>query len=80
MSEREWLSYLLHAGTSEILGARFTQMVDADWGDSPEHIRDVANNTVPSKLFADKNILCISPDFVQAKANKRVRLCFPHAR
>lgn len=51
-------------------------MVDLDWGNSTEHLTDILSNTVASKLFTDKSILCIAPDFLPApmKTSRRVRI------
>ncbi|RDX56778.1 hypothetical protein OH76DRAFT_1369818 [Lentinus brumalis] len=65
--ELDWHRYLLPAGFSEQLNARVSQMVDLDWGISIHHLTDVAANLVAPKVFADKTILCISPDFVPTK-------------
>lgn len=75
MTERDWQSYLLPAGTSERLDARITQMVDVNWGSCPENIHDIMGNRVPSRLFKDMDILLVSLDFVPMKANRRV-CCF----
>ena len=72
MEEREWQQYLLPAGFSDKLSVRVTQMVDCDWGNCPEHIRDIMDNPVPSRLFADQKILCVSPDFLPVKTTRRV--------
>ncbi|KAI0721096.1 hypothetical protein C8T65DRAFT_632199 [Cerioporus squamosus] len=63
----DWHRYLLPAGFSEQLNARVSQMVDLDWGNSIHHLTDVTANLVAPKVFADKTILCISPDFVPRK-------------
>ena len=69
----EWRRYLLPAGYSEQLEARVSQMVDIDWGTSDHHLTDVAANKVPSKVFAELSILCVSSDYVPAKKSKKVR-------
>ncbi|EKM55223.1 uncharacterized protein PHACADRAFT_184039 [Phanerochaete carnosa HHB-10118-sp] len=71
MAEREWQPYLLPAGTSEQLNARISQTVDVDWGNCPEHVRDIMDNRVPFKLFGDMNILCILADIFPGKNPKR---------
>ena len=49
-------------------------MVDMDWGNSIHYLTDVTANLVAPKVFADKSILCISPDFVPSKQKgKKVR-------
>ena len=70
----DWHAYLLPAGFSEHLNARVSQMVDMDWGNSIHYLTDVTANLVAPKVFADKSILCISPDFVPSKQKgKKVR-------
>ncbi|KAH9935032.1 BRCT domain-containing protein [Fomitopsis serialis] len=69
--EKDWQQYLLPAGFCESLDARVSQLVDLDWGNSDEHLRDITGNQVASKLFANKRILCVAPDYVPiAKAKK----------
>lgn len=73
--EREWAGYLLPQGYSTALGARASQQVDVDWGNSIYHVTDIMNNRVACKLFAGKSILCIGQDMVcDPKGNKRVSL------
>ena len=50
-----------------------SQMVDIDWGTSDHHLTDVAANKVPSKVFAELSILCVSSDYVPIKKSKKVR-------
>ena len=50
-----------------------SQMVDIDWGTSDHHLTDVAANKVPSKVFAELSILCVSSDYVPVKKSKKVR-------
>jgi hypothetical protein len=66
------LQYLLPAGTSEQLNARLSQIVDVDWGSSPDHIQEIMDNTAPLKLFNDLSILCVSPEFLPGKQGRRV--------
>ncbi|KAG1756675.1 uncharacterized protein EDB91DRAFT_1093869 [Suillus paluster] len=60
----DWQPFLLPAGFSESLSARVSQLVDLDWGNCKEHLIDIMSNTVASKLFSGKTILCIGADFV----------------
>jgi len=70
--EKDWQPYLLPGGFCERLNARLSQLVDCDWGASPDHLEDIMGNPVPPKIFAGNTILCISPDFVPAsKASRR---------
>ncbi|KAL4253141.1 hypothetical protein ABKN59_004146 [Abortiporus biennis] len=62
--DKDWRPYLLPAGFCESLHARVSQMVDLDWGNSPAHLGEIGGNKVPSKVFKDQTILCISQDFV----------------
>lgn len=75
-AERDWLQYLLPAGTSEKLNGRITQMVDCDWGSCPEHIQEITENTVPFKLFAGEKILCVAQEFLPGKLSRRVSAFF----
>lgn len=70
--EQPWYPYLLPAGTSDRLSARISQLVDMDWGECIQHLQNAMESKVPSKVFMDMNILCLSPDFVplQTKSKK----------
>lgn len=68
--QQEWKSYLLPAGTSETLHARISQTIDLDWGNSTEHLEEIMDNQVPSKLFDGKTVLCLSPCFVPPPTKK----------
>lgn len=70
---KDWQQYLLPAGTSETLNARVSQMVDLDWGNSLEHLEDIAGNQVPFKLFDGKSVLCVSPFFMPLQKSAKVR-------
>jgi hypothetical protein len=59
-------------GFSEALGARPTQQVDLDWGNSIHHLRDIMNNTVPCKLFNNMSILCVGSELVPMPKGKKV--------
>lgn len=56
--------FLLPAGFCDPLNARVSQLLDLDWGNSVEHLTEIMSNLVPSKLFANQSILCLSPDFM----------------
>lgn len=47
-------------------------MVDCEWGSSTEHLKDIMDNPVASKLFTALSVLCVGPDFVPAGKTKRV--------
>ncbi|KDQ60986.1 hypothetical protein JAAARDRAFT_125032 [Jaapia argillacea MUCL 33604] len=68
--EKDWQPYLLPAGFSEPLNARVSQMVDLDWGNSFEHVREIMANPVAAKLLSDLSVLCLSPDFVPLATTK----------
>ncbi|KAG2349778.1 hypothetical protein BDR05DRAFT_253633 [Suillus weaverae] len=63
-SQLDWQSVLLPAGFSETLSARVSQLIDIDWGNCKEHLTDIMSNTVASKLFSDKTVLCLGSDLV----------------
>lgn len=60
----DWQPVLLPAGFSETLSARVSQLVDLDWGNCKEHLTDIMSNTVASKLFSGKTVLCLGADLV----------------
>ncbi|KAG2158219.1 uncharacterized protein EDB93DRAFT_1077479 [Suillus bovinus] len=60
----DWQPVLLPAGFSETLSARVSQLVDLDWGNCKEHLADIMSNTVASKLFSGKTLLCLGSDLV----------------
>ncbi|KAG1832043.1 hypothetical protein EV424DRAFT_1313201 [Suillus variegatus] len=60
----DWQPALLPAGFSESLSARVSQLVDLDWGNCKEHLTDIMSNTVASKLFSGKTVLCLGSDLV----------------
>ncbi|KAI0933134.1 hypothetical protein AcV7_004695 [Taiwanofungus camphoratus] len=66
--EKDWQSYLLPAGFSDVLNARVSQMVDLDWGNSIQHLTEIMSNTVAFKLFTNLSILCVAPEFVPLPA------------
>ena len=66
-----WSSFLLPAGLSESLGARISQMVDLEWGDSPLHLQELMNNAVAAKILKDARVLCVGTDLLPPK---KVRL------
>ncbi|KAG2157211.1 hypothetical protein DEU56DRAFT_722795 [Suillus clintonianus] len=69
----DWQSVLLPAGFSETLSARVSQLVDLDWGNCKEHLSDIMSNTVASKLFSGKTVLCLGADLVPLRGvNKGV--------
>jgi hypothetical protein len=43
-----------------------------DWGNSHHHLTKIMSNMVPSKLFAQKTILCVGRDMVPQPKGKRV--------
>ena len=70
--EKDWLGYLLPQGYSTILNARPSQQIDVDWGNSIHQLKHIMSNAVASKLFAEKNILCVGPEMVPQPKGKRV--------
>lgn len=46
-------------------------MVDLDWGNTSLFVDEIMENHVAAKLFADKVVLCISPDYVPGKQTNR---------
>ncbi|KAH9951479.1 hypothetical protein B0H21DRAFT_719142 [Amylocystis lapponica] len=71
--EKEWQPFLLAAGYCVKLDARISQVIDLDWGNSDEHMKDIMSNKVAAKLFANQIFLCVGPEFVPLppKAAKR---------
>lgn len=63
---------MLPQGYSEILGARPSQQVDMDWGNSIHHLSGIMENAVPCKLFDNQSILCIGPELVPQPKGKKV--------
>jgi hypothetical protein len=55
---------------------RVSQLIDWDWGNSLEHVRDIMNNPAPAKPFKDLSVLCLGGDFVPTAKARRVRV-FP---
>ncbi|KII88413.1 hypothetical protein PLICRDRAFT_110707 [Plicaturopsis crispa FD-325 SS-3] len=66
----EWQPYLLPAGFCETLGAPVSQLVDLNWGNSPDYITDIMTNAVASKLFAHKSVVCIDATYVPLPKSK----------
>ncbi|KAK7054779.1 hypothetical protein VNI00_003242 [Paramarasmius palmivorus] len=64
---RDWSQYLLPQGFSEILKLRTSQMVDMDWGNSPEHTKRIMDNPASAKLFAGCSILCVTEETPSAQ-------------
>jgi len=65
---------LLPQGYSEALGARASQQIDFDWGNSIHQLKHIMSNAVPCKLFAEKSILCVGPEMIPQPKGKRVCL------
>ncbi|KAF8163374.1 hypothetical protein B0H34DRAFT_764888 [Crassisporium funariophilum] len=71
--EKDWLHHMLPQGYSAILGARPSQQVDVDWGNSVHQLKDIISNAVASKLFTEKSILCVGQEMVpQPKGRRRI--------
>ncbi|KAH9854224.1 hypothetical protein C2E23DRAFT_875560 [Lenzites betulinus] len=66
----DWQPYLLPAGFSEHLNTRVSQLVDLDWGNSQQHLKEITGNLAPAKVFSDMDILCVSEDFVPRRRVK----------
>ncbi|KAI0054163.1 hypothetical protein FA95DRAFT_43641 [Auriscalpium vulgare] len=60
---KHWARYLLPAGSSETLNACLSQLVDLDWGATPEHLTDIMKNSVAPKIFAGKSILVVGAEY-----------------
>ncbi|KAI0082615.1 hypothetical protein K474DRAFT_1654725 [Panus rudis PR-1116 ss-1] len=73
--ELPWQPYLLPAGLCEQLNARMSQLVDYDWGNSPQYLKEMLNDGVPAKVFSKKSILCLHPDFVPPPKNGKRGNC-----
>ncbi|KAH9843071.1 uncharacterized protein C8Q71DRAFT_699731 [Rhodofomes roseus] len=69
--EKDWQQYLLPAGLCESLDTRVSQLVDFDWGNSVEYLRDVTGNQAALRLFAGKRVLCLAPDYVPVAKSRR---------
>ncbi|KAI3610842.1 dna damage repair protein [Moniliophthora roreri] len=67
---KDWSQYLLPQGFSETLKIRTSQLVDMDWGNSPEHTKNIIDNRAPAKLFAHCNILCEQPRTILDNGSK----------
>ncbi|KAI8998642.1 hypothetical protein BD414DRAFT_475647 [Trametes punicea] len=66
-TDMDWQPYLLPAGFSEHLNTRISQLVDLDWGNCKQHLKEITKNLVPSKVFTGKSILCVSQQFVPCR-------------
>lgn len=67
-----WTSFLLPQGYSEALGARASQQIDFDWGNSIHQLKQIMSNAVPCKLFAEKSVLCVGPEMIPQPRGKRL--------
>lgn len=72
----DWPSYLLPAGYSDSLGARVTQMVDLDWGSTLDHLTGIMSNNVATKLFSEKSVLVLGPEYFPPPAKGKKVLSF----
>lgn len=73
----DWPNYLLPAGYSDSLGARVTQIVDLDWGTTLDHLTGIMSNNVAMKLFSNKSVLVLGPEYFPPPAKgKKVRIFF----
>ncbi|KAF8636637.1 hypothetical protein AX17_003445 [Amanita inopinata Kibby_2008] len=70
--EKEWTTYMLPQGYSDTLGARISQQVDVDWGNSVHQLTDIMDNAVPAKVFHNQSILCVGSDMVPQPKGKRL--------
>ena len=69
-----WQPHLLAAGFNVQLHYRMSQLVNLDWGEEDRHLERIMYSVAPVKVFSDKNILVISPDFMpQVKGGRKVR-------
>ncbi|GLB34876.1 putative ubiquitin modification-dependent histone binding [Lyophyllum shimeji] len=70
--EKDWQAYMLPQGYSEALGARASQQVDVDWGNSVHQLNDIMDNRVPCKIFDGKSILCVGPEMVPSPKGRKL--------
>jgi len=70
-AEQEWTPHMLPQGYSEPLGARASQQVDFDWGNSVHHLKQIMENKVACKLFNKKSILCVGSEIVPANKGRK---------
>ncbi|KAI0636978.1 hypothetical protein C8Q77DRAFT_1269626 [Trametes polyzona] len=77
-ADEDWQPHLLPAGFSEHLNTRVSQLVDLDWGNSPQHLKEITENLVAAKVFSEMNILCVSSSFVpNRRRGKKAQLSAP---
>jgi len=61
--ELDWRPYLLPQGRPTILESVLpSQQVDLCWGERPEHLFDIMENPVASRLLEGQSVLCAGPD------------------
>ncbi|KAG5653828.1 hypothetical protein H0H81_010101 [Sphagnurus paluster] len=74
LKEDEWTKYILPQGYSEALGARPSQQVDYDWGNSIHQLNEIMDNRVPCKLFDGKTILCVGAEMIPTQKGKKATI------
>ncbi|RDB21264.1 DNA repair protein crb2 [Hypsizygus marmoreus] len=70
--EKDWGAYLLPQGYSDALGARPSQQIDSDWGNSIHQINEIMDNSVARKIFDGKSILCFGAEMVPLPKGKKL--------
>lgn len=46
-------------------------MVDLDWGSTLDHLTGIMSNNVATKLFSEKSVLVLGPDYFPTPAKGR---------
>lgn len=67
----DWPPYLLAAGHCTSLDADPSQRISLSWGDKLEHLIDIRANSLASKPFKDKSIICVGSEMFPLKSFKR---------
>lgn len=61
--ELDWRPYLLPQGRPTVLeSVTPSQQIDLNWGERPEHLFDIMENPVASRLLEGQSVLCSGPD------------------
>lgn len=71
-----WPRYLLPAGSSETLETRVSQIVDLEWGTAVEHLTEITDNKVPTRVLKGLHVLCVGPDLFPQPPAKKVNLSY----
>jgi hypothetical protein len=73
---KDWHRYLLPAGYSDSLGAKVSQMVDLNWGKTLDYLTAIMSNNVATKLFSEKSVLVLGPEYFPPPAKGKKVLHF----